>query len=208
MTKFANNTSKLKLICAIAFSFALVLGMAFLSPTFAFAEEEAGGIGAILPNPIEFFPMLIAFIILCLILWKFGWPMFNGMLEKRENTIRQALEDSEKAKQEAEKTLEEYKKQLESARQESAEILSNARDNAEKVEAELREKAQASADEIVAKAKTQIEAEKKQAIADLQSSVADMSINVASKLVGNDLSDDEHRKIIEKYIVEAGSFNE
>ena len=72
----------------------------------------------------------------------------------------------------------------------------------------MKKKAEASAEEIIAKAKISIEAEKKAAIAELQSSVADMSIDVASKLIANDLSDDEHRKIIEKYIVEAGSFND
>ena len=51
------------------------------------------------------------------------------------------------------------------------------------------------------------EAEKKAAIADLQGSVADLSINVAAKLIGNDLTDDEHRKMIERYVAEAGSFN-
>ena len=61
-------------------------------PTLAFAAEEVvhedtGGISAILPDMLEFIPMLIAFIILWIILAKFGWPMFNGMLEKRENTI-------------------------------------------------------------------------------------------------------------------------
>lgn len=209
MTRFENNTQKLKLALALPLTFAFVLAATFATPNLAFAEEESGGgIAAILPAPLEFVPMLIAFILLAIILGKFGWPMFNGMLEKRENTIRQALEESENAKVEAEKVLEEYKKQLESARQESAEILANARANAEAVEAGLKKKAQENADEIVAKANQSIEAAKKQAIADLQSSVADMSIDVASKLVGNDLSDDEHRKIIEKYIVEAGSFND
>ena len=61
-------------------------------PALAFAsEEESGGLSAILPDMAEFIPMLIAFIILWIILAKFGWPMFAGMLEKRESTIREAL---------------------------------------------------------------------------------------------------------------------
>lgn len=213
MTKFANiNVTKSNTIF-VALSVAYLLALSVLTslfmPTLAFANEESSsGIGAIMPNPIEFFPMLVAFILLCIILGKFGWPMFNGMLEKREKSIRDALEQSENAKVEAEKVLEEYKKQLESARAESAEIVANARSNAEALEAELKKKAEASAEEIIAKAKVTIEAEKKQAIAELQASVADMSIDVASKLIANDLSDDEHRKIIEKYVAQAGSFNE
>ncbi|WP_079535827.1 F0F1 ATP synthase subunit B [Phoenicibacter congonensis] len=207
--KTASNALKIgALASAVVLAMSVFAGL--LSPTLAFANEEASssGIGAIIPNPIEFFPMLIAFIILCIVLGKFGWPMFNGMLEKREKSIRDALEQSENAKVEAEKVLEEYKKQLESAKTESAEIVATARTNAEAIEADLKKKAEASAEEIIAKAKISIEAEKKAAIAELQSSVADMSIDVASKLIANDLSDDEHRKIIEKYIVEAGSFND
>ena len=52
-----------------------------------------------------------------------------------------------------------------------------------------------------------IEADKKAAIAELQGSVADLSVAVASRLIGEDLNDDEHRKIIERYVNEAGSFN-
>ena len=207
--KTASDALKIgALVSAVVLAMSVFAGL--LSPTLAFANEEASssGIGAIIPNPIEFFPMLIAFIILCIVLGKFGWPMFNGMLEKREKSIRDALEQSENAKVEAEKVLEEYKKQLESAKAESAEIVATARTNAEAIEADLKKKAEASAEEIIAKAKVSIEAEKKAAIAELQSSVADMSIDVASKLIANDLSDDEHRKIIEKYIVEAGSFND
>ena len=176
------------------------------SPAFA-SESESSGIAAIMPEPVEFIPMLIAFIILCIILGKFGWPMFEGMLEKRENSIREALEKSEQAKIEAEETLEEYKKQLESARAEAQEIVANARSNAEALEADLKAKAEASAEEIIAKAKQTIEAEKKAAVEELQASVADISIDVASKIIANDLNDDEHRKIIENYIKEAGSFN-
>ena len=213
MTKIANiNVAKSTGFVPVLGA-ALVLALSVLTclftPSLAFASEESSsGISAIMPNPIEFFPMLIAFILLCIILGKFGWPMFNGMLEKREKSIRDALEQSENAKVEAEKVLEEYKKQLESARAESAEIVASARSNAEALEADLKKKAEASAEEIIAKAKVSIEAEKKQAIAELQSSVADMSIDVASKLIANDLSDDEHRKIIEKYVAQAGSFNE
>ena len=64
-------------------------------PALAFAEEE-GGISAILPKMDEFIPMLIAFVILWAILAKFGWPIFEGMLAKRENTIREGLEAAER----------------------------------------------------------------------------------------------------------------
>ena len=68
-------------------------------------------------------------------------------------------------------------------------------------------KAQVEAANMFEKAKVAIEAEKKQAVHELQSSVADLTVSVTARIVGEDLSDDEHRAIIERYVNEAGSFN-
>ena len=179
----------------------------FAFPSAAFAAEEEGGLSVILPDMLEFIPMLVAFIILWIILAKFGWPMFNGMLEKRENTIREALKKSEEAKIESERVLAEYKAQLADAKAQSAQLIADARAAGDAVKLDITNKAQAEADGMIAKAKSTIEAEKKQAIAELQSSVANLAVDVAGRLIGNDLSESEHRAIIERYVKEAGSFN-
>ena len=159
-------------------------GMTFAFPALAFAsEEEAGGISAILPDMAEFIPMLVIFILLWIVLAKLGWPKFEAMLSKRETMIKDALEKSEEARIESERVLEEYRVQLAAA------------------------KAQSEATDMIAKARTAIEAEKKAAIAELQSSVADTSVAVAARLIGEDLSESEHRKMIERYVNEAGSFD-
>lgn len=190
-------------------SAALVCLAAF--PTLAFAssgeEEAAGGLSVIMPNLLEYVPMLVAFIILWIILAKFGWPMFNGMLEKRENTIREALKKSEEAQIESERVLAEYKQQLADAKAQSTQIIADARAIGEAVKADITAQAQTEASDMIAKAKLAIEAEKKQAIADLQASIADTSVDVASRLIGQDLTEGEHRAIIERYVKEAGSFN-
>ncbi len=196
----ANKVAKLG-ACALA------AVAAFPALAFASEGEEAAGISAILPDMMEFVPMLIAFIILWIILGKFGWPAFNGMLEKRENTIREALKKSEEAQIESERILAEYKTQLADAKAQSSQIVAEARATAEAVKADITAKAQAEAADMIAKAKVAIEAEKKQAVAELQASVADVSVDVAARLIGEDLTDDEHRKIIERYVSEAGSFN-
>ena len=167
-------------------------------PAQAFAEESSG-VAAILPQMDEFIPMLVAFIILWIILAKFGWPLFEGMLVKRETTIKDALEQSEKARVESERVLAEYKRQLEETKAQSAQIIADAKKTGESVKADTAT--------MIEKAHAAIEADKKAAIAELQGSVADMSVAVASRLIGEDLSDDEHRKIIERYVNEAGSFN-
>ena len=84
-------TTKVGKVGAIVASAATV---ALCSPAYAFASE-GGGVEAILPKMNEFIPMLVAFIILWVILAKFGWPVFDRMLEKRANTIRDDLKNAE-----------------------------------------------------------------------------------------------------------------
>ena len=72
----------------------------------------------------------------------------------------------------------------------------------------MKQQAERESAAMIEKAQAAIETEKKAAVADLQSSVADLSISIASKLIGSDLDDKEHRAIIERYVKEAGSFND
>lgn len=186
---------------------AATAGVAALAlPSYAFASQ-GGGIAAILPNMDEFIPMLVAFIFLWIVLAKFGWPMFEGMLEHREKTIRNDLQVAEEARQESERVLAEYKQQLAEAKAEASRIVSDAKKAGEEVKADITAKAQKEAAEMIEKAHVAIEAEKKAAMADLRGSAADLSIAVAAKLIGNDLSDEDHRQMIKRYVEEAGSFN-
>lgn len=191
---------------------ALALGVGstlFAFPMLAFASdgEEEAGFSVLLPQMDEFIPMLLAFFVLLFVLGKFGWPMFAGMLEKREGTIKDSLEKSEAARIESEKLLEEYKAQLADAKAQAQQIVADAKKAGEAAQADITTKAQEEASAMIAKAKAAIETEKKIAIAELQGSVADTSIAVAAKLVGEDLDDAEHRKIIERYVNEAGNLN-
>ncbi len=202
-----NNGAK-KAISRLLGTGVAATSLSFALPAFAFAVgEQKEGIAAILPDPIEFVPMLVAFIILVIILAKFGWPMFEGMLEKREKTISDALEKSEEARVESERTLAEYQKQLADAKAQAASIVSEAKETGEAVRSDITKQAQEESAAMIEKARGAIETEKQAAMADLKNSVADLAIAVASRLVVRDLDDAEHRKIIEQYINEAGSFH-
>ena len=185
---------------------ALAGALSLATPALAFAEEK-GGIDVILPDMNEFIPMLVAFIILVIILAKFGWPIFDGIVKRRDEAIKDSLKKSEEARIESERLLEEYRKQLADAKTQASQIVADAKKTGESVKAEIESKAKAEADSMIEKAKAAIDSEKKAAISELQGTAADLSISVVQRLVGEDLSDDEHRKIIERYVNEAGSFN-
>lgn len=186
----------------------LATSILFAMPTLAFAEEaEKSGVALLLPNMAEFIPMLIAFIIMWVILAKFGYPVVDKMLAKRAKVIQDDLSAAEQAKIESQRLLEEYRAQMEDSKKQAAEIISEAKKTGETVRAQLTEQAQEESEKMIRKAREAIEAEKKAAVSEIQSSVADISVAVAGKIIGSDLSGDEHRKIIERYVAEAGSLN-
>ncbi|MCL2756921.1 MAG: F0F1 ATP synthase subunit B [Coriobacteriia bacterium] len=188
----------------------------FANPVAAFAAEAAeehapdggaGGLSLLMPNMLEFIPMLIGFIILWIVLAKFGWPVITGMLDRRIANIKDSLEQAENSKIESERILEEYKAELADAKRQATQIITEAKQTADVIKADITAKAQAEAESMIVKARIAIDAEKKAAIADLQGSVADLSVSVAGRVIGQDLTDVEHRKIIERYLAEAGAFN-
>jgi F-type H+-transporting ATPase subunit b len=162
---------------------------------------------AIIPNLAELIPALISFAIVFFILSKFAWPAISDMLDKRAETIREGLERAEAAKIEAERLLEEYKKTMADARKEAGVILQQAKQAAEAQRLEGTAKTQAEIDDMLVKARESIEGERRAAIASLQSSVAELSVAVAGKLIGGELTNEDHLKVIEKYVAEAGSLN-
>jgi F-type H+-transporting ATPase subunit b len=196
------------------------VGVAFFAmAAMAFAQESAaegeavskaaaaGGAAALIPKPAEFIPAVISFLLVLLILSKFAWPAITGMIDQRAENIRESLERAEQAKIDAERMLEEYKVQLAEARKEANAILAQAKSAADTTLAEASAKAQADAEALVEKARVAIEGEKRAAIADLQRSVADISVSVAGKLIGTELSQADHEAVIAKYLAESGSIN-
>lgn len=194
---------------AFIYSLALLASEGAAAAEGAAAEGGGGGGGAaiLIPKLAELIPAFLSFGVLFLLLAKFAWPAISDMLDKRAETIRESLEKAEAAKIEGERLLEEYKQAMAEARKEAATILSQAKHSAEATRNEAASKAQAEYDEMLAKAREAIQGEKNAAIAELQSSVADLSVAVAGKIIGAELSAADHARVIEKYVSEAGSLN-
>jgi F-type H+-transporting ATPase subunit b len=156
---------------------------------------------------LEVIVALVSFLVLFGVLSKFAFPSIIKMLDLRSDTIRESLEKSEETRVEAERLLDEYKVQMTEARHEAAKVIEQGRKVAETMKDEVIAKAHDEAAAILVKAREEIGAEKRAAMAELQASVADLSVAVASKLIGTSLSDAEHRKLIESYVAEVGSLN-
>ena len=175
---------------------------ALLMPVSAFAEDGAAGADIPIPKMAEFIPALIAFLIIWIVLAKVAMPGIMKTMEERGKKIEESLVEAEKTKQEAI-----------AKRSESDSIVTDARrlearKDAESERARIIEAAHNEAEEIIAKAHTTVEDERKSIYAGAASSIADLSVAVATKIVGEALEDEsEQKKLIERYIQEAGSLN-
>jgi F-type H+-transporting ATPase subunit b len=163
---------------------------------------------AIIPKVPEVFISGAAFLVLFVFVWKFALPPIVRMLDERADKIRESIEKAEETRIEAERLLEDYKVQMTEARGDAAKVIEQGRKVAETMKDDIIAKANEEAAGIVAKAREAMESDKNAAMAELQASVADISVSVAGKLIGEKLSADDHAKLIEKYMAEVGSFND
>ena len=133
----------------------------------------------------------IVFLVLILILAKFAWRPILGAVKEREDSINNALSSAEEARKEMQNLKADNEQLRKEARAERDAILKEAREVKEKVLASATEEAQTKADMIVAQAKESIEMEKKAAMAEIKSQVANLSIEIAEKVIRKELSSKE-----------------
>ncbi|SHI69462.1 F0F1 ATP synthase subunit B [Algibacter luteus] len=150
-----------------------------------------------------FFWQLVLFIGLVLLLRKFAWKPILDAVEKREEGIQNALDSAEKAKLEMENLQADNQKLLKEARAEREEMLKEARDMKNKMIEDAKTEASESAAKLIAQAQASIESEKKAAIAELKSQVANLSVEIAEKVVRTELSNkDKQLKLVETMLGE------
>lgn len=147
------------------------------------------------------FWMTLSFLLLLLILKKYAWKPIMKMLSDRENKIEEALQQAEKAHEEMKQLKFSNEELLKDAKNERDNILRDARTIREKLIEDARVKANEEADRIVESAKESIKYEKLQAITELKNQIALLSVEIAEKLLQEELSSDvKQNKLIENFL--------
>jgi F-type H+-transporting ATPase subunit b len=136
--------------------------------------------------------------------WRFAVPAFNELLENRQRAVRADLEAAEAAKREAEGLRDDYREQLSGAREEAARIVEEARQAGESVKADIVAKASQEADVVKARAQEELAAERERAAGAIRRQVADLSLDVAEKVVGASLDRTSQQALVDRYIDELG----
>lgn len=141
------------------------------------------------PGIGTFLWMLVSFGILVFILMKWGWPMILEALHKREEAITASLNEAAKAREEMKHLVAHNEELLREAKMERDEMLRNARLTSEQIVEDARSKATEEANRIIDNARESINYEKLKAMHELKNQVANLSIEIAEKLIRAELSD-------------------
>jgi F-type H+-transporting ATPase subunit b len=156
----------------------------------------------LVPNG-TFIVELIAFVIIVFLLFKYIVPPIDRAMTARQDAIRQQFADLDKAKEDANSAKDEFESQIADARKEAARIREDAREQGAAIIAEMREQAQAEANRIAEHGKSQIEAERQQAIASLRAEVGTLATGLAGRIVGESLEDDARQsRVVERFLAE------
>jgi F-type H+-transporting ATPase subunit b len=170
--------------------------------SFALAQEEPSGL------QINLFWVIVSalnFVFFAVLLyWLFGAPL-TRMLTERRQRVEQGLADAEQARSDRESAESERLATLQEARREANDILARA----QKVAQDSRDTdiaaTKAELDRMRERATAEIDAEKQRAISELRGEVADLALAAASRVVGETISTDRERRLVEEFLAETGS---
>jgi F-type H+-transporting ATPase subunit b len=159
----------------------------------------------ILPEGKEILWGAICFLIVfALLAWK-AWPAIKAGLQARQDRIREDLEKAEQARVEAETSLDDYRRQLADARNDASQIIEEARAQAESVREERLAVVESEIADLRARAADDIRLATERAMSDLQGKVAELSIELAERVVERNLDRQTQTALIESYINQVGS---
>ena len=140
--------------------------------------------------------VLILFILLRIFLFK---PI-NKMKADRTRTIQDNLDSAEKAKTEAEKLRQQYEDSISEAKEKANQIIMKAHEDAESERSAIIRKSQEEAEKIISDADKAIENERKLVLRQAQSEIADLAIEAASKIIGENVDDEKNRRLVDKFL--------
>ena len=156
----------------------------------------------LVPNA-TFLVELIAFAIIVFVMWRYIIPPINRAMTARQDAIRKEFAEADQARENAENAEREFKAQIADARHEAAKIREEAREQGAAIIAEMREQAQVEAARIVEHGHTQLAAERQQTVTTLRAEVGSLATELAGRIVGESLDDDERsNRVVDRFLAD------
>jgi F-type H+-transporting ATPase subunit b len=164
---------------------------------------QSGTENPLVPNAVELITGLIGFFIIFGVLAKILLPRLQRTLAERTDAIEGGLKRAEEAQAEATRVLEQYRAQLAEARHEAARLREEAREEGARIKADLREQGEAQKQQLVESARAQIDADRQQVLAALRAEIGSLSVELASRVVGESLeSEARQRRIVDRFLAQ------
>jgi F-type H+-transporting ATPase subunit b len=181
--------------------------MATLATLSVLAAVERDPQFQLLPDEAELIWGAVAFFTLLAIMWKTVFPKIGQVLDERAARIQGQMEEAEALRVEAEQLRRQYQEQLAGARAEADQILEDARQQADRSRADALARADQEAAALLARAREDAEAERGRLVQDLRDQVANLSVELAGRIVQRELDPDRHRELVDQYITELSGLN-
>jgi len=155
-------------------------------------------------NVASFVWQLVAFGLLVFLLWKFLYQPILAMLEERRRRIEQGMKDAQMAAEKAAAAQAEFERQVAESKKEGQVILAQANEMSAKLREDILAVAREESRQMIEKAKAEIQAERKQAMADLERQVADLAITVSQTVIPASLDEAAQRRLIGDFLSKTG----
>jgi len=152
------------------------------------------------PNGGLMFWTIVIFVLLLIVLSRFAFKPMLAAVEARERSLQAAIDAARRDRDESARILAEHRSQLEAARNEAQKLIADGRATAEKLRADLLEQTKTQQQEMLDRARRDIETEKNNAIAALRREAVDLAIAGAGKVIERNLDTDANRKLVENFL--------
>jgi len=156
---------------------------------------------------VTFFITIINITILTFVLRAILWKPVTKFMAERAERVKESIAQSEKDKLNARDLLAKYEAQLKTAETEAQAIISRAREQAEAEAEKIIAEGRASADEVMASAKRQLEVERKAALAVFRQEAAELVVTATGSLVGREIKSEDNRQYAALLLDEAATLN-
>ena len=147
---------------------------------------------------------LVNFFLLLVLLRLFLYRPILDMLDRRSQRIKEGLDAAEQSKEHAAEAEQEVSRQLDEARRQGQSLVAQAQEAAGRIQEESRTQARREAEALLERARSEIQLERDQAIAELRKEFADITVSAAEKVIGQSLDRQAHRRLIEETLAESG----
>ena len=145
-----------------------------------------------------------SFLLLIFLVKKFAWGNITSILDARAEKITNDIDQAEAARKKAEELAAKREEELAGSRQEATTILETAKETAEKNKAHILSEANQEALRLKEKAQLEISQNKEEAMNSIKGDVADLTVNLAGRLLSQQLDSEGHRQLIDRYLNELG----